>query len=110
IILAAGLTTTSADSIRAVIVNSATGQRVTPSVRTDGSQRGRFTVETLAPGGPYTIDVSAPGYASANASGLMLALGQRLTLTFRLEPATTLAPVTVTAARNPLLSASRTGP
>ena len=41
---------------------------------------GRFRIENLRPGGPYTISVSRIGYETVSRSGLTLEIGQRLTL------------------------------
>src|SRR5947209_5916506 len=65
------------------VINHATGQRLTIATQPDG----RFTIENVPAGGPYTVEVRAPGYAPARVDGIMLVLGQRyraqLTLTLR---------------------------
>jgi outer membrane receptor protein involved in Fe transport len=72
---------------------------------------GRFHVENLPPGGPYTVLVHAAGFAGARRDSLILALGQRVHLDFRLttEAVTTLAPVRVVGTGPSRMSASRTG-
>ena len=89
------------------VTNQATGRRVTFATRADG----RFALENVAAGGPYTIEVRAPGYAPARTDGIMLALGQRYRARFTLTPAAVeLSPVTVRAAADPILHPGRTGP
>src|SRR5674476_786984 len=62
-----------------VILNRATGARL--ELRSDAA--GRFEAEHLTPGGPYRVEAHAAGLG-AKRDGIMLALGQRLTLTLAL--------------------------
>lgn len=67
-------------------------------VRHDGSgftvevytSKGRFLVQGLEPGGPYTIDVRAVGYAPGRRQGVMLGLGELRAADFALESIATL--------------------
>jgi hypothetical protein len=75
------------------------------------SSSGRYVFEAIAVGGPYRIEVRAPGFAPAARAGNVLALGQRLHIDFALQHrAIELPPLTVTATVNPVLNPSRTGP
>jgi hypothetical protein len=107
-----------ADSVHVSVVNASTGLRITPRLQIQNGH-GRFSVETLAPGGPYAVSVSAPGYASVQQTGIRLALGQRAAVTIALDAigsvrlardTATLRTVAIAAERGPLLSRSRTGP
>jgi Carboxypeptidase regulatory-like domain/TonB dependent receptor len=90
-----------------VVTNEASGQRFRLATDADG----RFTVENVPPGGPYTIEVHAPGYAPARAEGIVLALGQRYRFVVPLAPAAVqLGEVTVRATADPILHEGRTGP
>ena len=90
-----------------VVTNAATGQRFRLATDADG----RFALENVPPGGPYTIEVRAPGYAPARAEGIVLALGQRYRVVVPLTPAAVqLGEVTVRATADPILHAGRTGP
>jgi hypothetical protein len=87
-----------------IIVNRATGARL--DLRSDAS--GRFSAEHLSPGGPYRVEARAEGRQSVR-DGIILTLGQRLSLQLVLESDTThLAQVVVTA-QNPVLSPSHIG-
>lgn len=75
------------------------------------SSTGRFFVEDVAVGGPYRIEVRFLGFSPEAKAGIVLTLGQRLTADFALRPAAdALAPITVTAAADPVLNSGRTGP
>ncbi len=56
-------------------------------VRVETGGTGRFTLPQLPLGGPYTLTVRKVGYRPAAHSGLTLGLGDRLDLSFVLEPA-----------------------
>jgi len=89
------------------LTNASTGVR--QQVTTNAS--GRYNLENVPPGGPYTIEVRAIGFQPATAPGIMLQLGQRFTRDFALvEQAVTLQEVAVTAEANPLINSGRTGP
>ena len=89
------------------VINTSNGRRweiTTPS-------SGRYTLEDVAVGGPYRIEVRALGFTPEVRNGIVLALGQRVIADFALQPAPIqLSPVTVTASANPVLNPGRTGP
>ncbi len=75
------------------VVHEATGFSV--EVRAAG---GRFVLQGLEPGGPYTIITRSLGFAPERREGVLLALGELLEINVALQPiAPTLAPVTVAA-------------
>lgn len=89
------------------VTNLATGERWQALTRSGG----RYTLEHLAVGGPYGLDVRALGFAPAERAGLSISQGQRLWQEFRLTPsAVTLDEITVRARTDPELNAGRTGP
>ena len=89
------------------VVNLSNGRRW----EVGASAAGRFLLEDVAIGGPYRIEARALGFAPEAKTGIILALGQRLVADFGLRPmAIELAPVTVTAMADPVLSPGRTGP
>ena len=104
-------TTRTSDSSRApvaaqvVILNRATGARL--ELRSDAA--GRFEVEHLTPGGPYRVEAHATGL-SATRDGIMLALGQRLSLALVLSADTTRLADVVVKAQSPVLAQSHVGP
>ncbi len=90
--------------------NTANGARTTLVTRGDG----RFHVENVEPGGPYTIEARAIGFAPAEESGVVLHLGQRYAaqLTLRAAAPVRLEPVRVAGggeAIDPVDDRSRTG-
>lgn len=86
--------------------NQSTGLTRTVVTREDG----RYRVPALPVGGPYTVAISAIGRASQQRGGLQVALGQDLRVDFELTTqALVLETVTVSAERNPLLSATNKG-
>ncbi|MFN0178467.1 MAG: TonB-dependent receptor domain-containing protein [Gemmatimonadales bacterium] len=88
------------------LTNSATGVRQTTSTRTNG----RYNLENVPPGGPYTIEVRAIGFERATKSGVTLTLGQRYTSDFELKAqVVTLEEISVIASTNPLINTGRTG-
>lgn len=89
------------------LTNTSNGQRF----RGVSREGGRYFVENVAVGGPYTVEARAVGYRPARSEGTRLALGQvgEVNLTMS-ATAVELGAITVTAAAdNPLISASRTG-
>ncbi len=89
--------------------NTANGARTTLTTRGDG----RFHVENVEPGGPYTIEARAIGFAPAQQGGVVLHLGQRyvVQLTLRATAPAQLEPVRVAGeAIDPVNDRSRTGP
>jgi len=76
------------------VLNVSTGARW--QLRT--TSMGRYVLESVEVGGPYTVRVGALGFTSEERSGLRLALGQRVVLDFALRPRLVeLAGVVVTA-------------
>lgn len=89
-----------------VLTNASTGARQ----QTTTNQAGRYNLENLTPGGPYTVDVRAIGFQQASKSGITLTLGQRYVQDFSLaQQVVTLEELTVIAATNPLINSGRTG-
>jgi hypothetical protein len=89
------------------VTNLATGERWQALTRSGG----RYTLEHLAVGGPYRLEVRALGFAPVERAGLSISQGQRLWQEFRLTAvAVTLDELTVRARDDPELNAGRTGP
>jgi len=89
-----------------VVTNTATGQRFQVATRAGG----RFNIENLPPGGPYTIEVRAIGYQAGRRSGVRLELGQRYTSNFALQAAVVeVQEITVQNVTDPLINKGRTG-
>ncbi|HET6342651.1 MAG TPA: TonB-dependent receptor [Gemmatimonadota bacterium] len=89
------------------LTNNSTGHRWEVRV----GEQGHYFVETVPVGGPYTIQVDAPGFQPTVRSGVVLALGQRLITDFALEATVfEVEPITVTADSDPRINAARTGP
>ncbi|MFM8742197.1 MAG: carboxypeptidase regulatory-like domain-containing protein, partial [Cytophagales bacterium] len=84
-----------------------------PSKTTYGSvtlSDGRYIMPAVRVGGPYTIEASFVGYEDVSKTGIELSLGQNFTLDFRLgESSTTLSEIQVSAERDNVLNADRTG-
>ena len=70
------------DGARVEVRNTATGFAVQSAVR-----QGRFLVQGLEVGGPYTVTAEAPGSLPARREGIFLRLGEPHELVFRLQPA-----------------------
>jgi hypothetical protein len=88
------------------VVNTATGA----ASRVTAARDGRYLVQGLEVGGPYSITVRHPGFVSQMRDGQMLTLSQNLTLDFRLQRQTiVLSTVAVTSETDPIMSADRTG-
>src|SRR5688572_9803748 len=78
--------------------------------RASVTSSGRYNLPNLRVGGPYRVTVTSLGYEPKSESDLNLGLGQSLRLDFRLKrQAVELAGVTVTADRDEILNAGRTG-
>ncbi|NUQ81190.1 MAG: TonB-dependent receptor [Bacteroidetes bacterium] len=71
---------------------------------------GRFNLNNMKPGGPYSIKVSYVGYRAEELPDIFIELSQNLRIDFQLvsEDLST-EEIVVTAERNPLISAARTG-
>jgi hypothetical protein len=85
------------------VVNRSTGFAVEGVVRA-----GRFAVLGLEVGGPYSVVVRRPGFASRSLDALVLSLGQRLEVEIRLDLAPTRLD-TVRVAAEPTLPSSLSG-
>lgn len=71
---------------------------------------GRFRLTNLRPGGPYTIAASFVGYEEDKQEGIVLNLGQTLSLEFKLlSAAIQIDEVEVVAYNDPVLNDKRTG-
>jgi hypothetical protein len=89
-----------------VVTNTATGQRFQVATRAGG----RFNIENLPPGGPYTIEVRAIGYQAGRRTGVRLELGQRYNSSFALQAAVVeVQEITVQNVTDPLINKGRTG-
>jgi hypothetical protein len=89
-----------------VAVHEPSGSKFGTTTRTDG----RFNLQNLRVGGPYTVTVSYIGYAAKRYGDITLRLSQNMHLEFSLEEKTVeVGAVDVVGERNPVLSANRTG-
>ena len=71
---------------------------------------GRFNIQNMRVGGPYTVRVTFVGYKDIIRDGISLSLGQNQRIDVKLDDATTeLAEVTVSGRRDPIVNAGRTG-
>jgi len=64
------------------VTNRSTGARTQATSRSSG----KFFIENVAVGGPYTIEVRAIGFEAAKRDNVTLALGQRFIADFTLTP------------------------
>ena len=88
------------------VVNMATGA----ASRVNTARDGRYLVQGLEVGGPYSVTARSPGFIAQMRDGQMLTVSQNLTLDFRLERQTViLSTVTVTTETDPIMSSDRTG-
>jgi hypothetical protein len=71
---------------------------------------GRFNIQNMRVGGPYTVKVTFVGYQDFTRSGISLTLAENFRLDAKLgEGATALTEVSVTGRRDPVMSADHTG-
>ncbi|MGI4885388.1 MAG: carboxypeptidase regulatory-like domain-containing protein [Janthinobacterium lividum] len=71
---------------------------------------GRFNLQNMRVGGPYTVKVSFVGYRDVQRDGVFLSLGQNLRFDVKLDDASTeLTEVTVSGRRDPVMNAGHTG-
>jgi hypothetical protein len=71
---------------------------------------GRFNIQNMRVGGPYTVKVTFVGYKDLVREGLFLSLGQNQRFDQKLDDSSTeLAEVTVSGRRDPVVNAGRTG-
>jgi hypothetical protein len=88
------------------VVNTATGA----ASRVLAARDGRYLVQGLEVGGPYSVTARHPSFVPQMRDGQMLTLSQNLTLDFRLERQTIiLSTVSVTTETDPIMSADRMG-
>ncbi len=71
---------------------------------------GRFNIQGVKVGGPYTVTVSYIGYHDAKQENIFLAIGQDLRVNFKLaEEAIEMSEIVTVAERDAILTASNTG-
>jgi len=106
IVTQAGTTDRAIEGATITVTNASTGQRYSATTRSNG----RFNVENVVVGGPYTIEARAIGYQAARRSGVTLVLGQRYDANFALQQSVVeLQEVVVNGGVNPLINANKTG-
>jgi hypothetical protein len=90
-----------------ILVHEGTG--VERSVATNVA--GRFLLQLLQPGGPYTLTIGSLGYATEGTEGIMLRVGEVETFTFVLsEQALRVEGVTVEVDRTSVFNPNQVGP
>ncbi|TDN39666.1 TonB-dependent receptor [Hymenobacter sp. UV11] len=92
-------------TVRAVHTPSGTSY----GVATNGE--GRFTIQNMRIGGPYTVEISYVGYRSTTRTGIELALGQPYVLNVTLSAESAQLQEVVVTANNPrsILNSDKTG-
>ena len=71
---------------------------------------GRFSIQNMRVGGPYTVKVTFVGQQDFTRTGITLTLAENFRLDVKLSEASTqLTEVTVTGTQNPVINADRTG-
>jgi len=89
-----------------VAVHTPTNTTYNNSTNADG----RFNIQNMRVGGPYTVKVSFVGYQDFTRTGVNLTLAENFRLDAKLgEASTQLTEVTVTGRQNPVINADRTG-
>lgn len=88
-----------------IATHTPSGSRYGTAADTDG----HFTMQGMRTGGPYTVEISFIGFRTARIAGIMLDLGNTLSIRERLEPDTDIEAVTVTAVSNRSFDNERTG-
>ncbi len=89
-----------------IAVHNPTGTTYGTASRPDG----RFNLQGMRPGGPYTITVSFVGYKQDKRDDVYLQLSQNLEVNFTMvEQAVEVSGVTVVSERNSVMSSARTG-
>lgn len=93
----------------AAVQLTATNQETGVSVRTETATDGRYQFSGLLVG-PYAVQVRRVGFAPLERRGIVLHIGETVTLDFRLEPAVTeLEAITVVAEEQPLIDRTQSG-
>ncbi len=88
------------------VIHEPSGTQYGTSTREDG----RFNLQGLRVGGPYSIHVTFIGYKNQDQSNLKLELAQNLQINFNMtEEVVQMGEVEIIGERSPVLSASRTG-
>lgn len=88
------------------VVNTSTGF----SRRTISQEGGRYAVQNLPVGGPYTVTITMLGMAPQTRSGLSVSLGQDIRVDAQLAAqAVAIEGITVEGAANPILASSNKG-
>jgi hypothetical protein len=94
-------------AVQVTVVNRATGFAMFTRTRRDG----RYLVEGLEIGGPYSIIAKGPGFAEQIRDGQSVTLSQSLVIDFMMhERAAPFGTTPVTGGGDRVLSAERTGP
>jgi len=89
-----------------VAVHEPTGTKYGTTSRVDGN----FNIPNMRAGGPYSITVTFVGYIEEKLENIQLALGQNLNLRFEIsEEATQLGEIVVSATKDRLFDADKTG-
>ena len=89
-----------------IATHEPSGSKTGTSSRDDG----RYNIQSLRVGGPYTITIRLVGYKEQKREGITLGLSQNLRIDFSLvEEAVVLSSIQIVGESNPLMSASRTG-
>ena len=89
-----------------IAVHTPTGTQYVAPTNSDG----RFNIQNMRTGGPYTVRVTFVGYEDVTRDNINLSLGQNLRLDVNLSESTTqLAEVTVSGRRDPVINSGRTG-
>ncbi|GAB2958177.1 carboxypeptidase regulatory-like domain-containing protein [Hymenobacter coalescens] len=74
------------------------------------NSEGRYNIQNMRVGGPYTVRITFVGYQEVTREGLFLTLGQTQRLDINLSEATTqLQGVEIAGRRDPVINAGRTG-
>ncbi len=93
------------DGANVTVTNTTTGERWHQVTGSDG----RYVLEYVSIGGPYSIEAAAIGFTPASVR-VPLSLGQRYRIDFRLTPAVATLPELSVTAPHPRLNPGRTGP
>jgi hypothetical protein len=89
-----------------IAVHNPTGTKFGINSRNDG----KFNLQNLLVGGPYTVTVTYIGFETEKLEDLFLALGQNMRMNFSLkEQAVSMTGVEVVADRDAIISSARTG-
>ena len=74
------------------------------------NSEGRFNIQNMRVGGPYTVKVTFVGFQDANRSGISLTVGQNERIDVKLSDSSTqLGEVVVSGRQDPVINAGRTG-